>query len=97
MADDVRVAAFLHAARGQEDAVEKACLACVGPTRQEPGNEQYVLHRDAQDPSLFVFIEHWKSKQALDEHMETAHFKTLEAALKEKLGQPMIVHVLRPV
>jgi quinol monooxygenase YgiN len=56
-----------------------------------------VLHRDAQDPSLFVFIEHWKSKQALDEHMETAHFKTLEAALKEKLGQPMIVHVLRPV
>jgi quinol monooxygenase YgiN len=57
----------------------------------------YVLHRDAQDPSLFVFIEHWKSRQALDAHMETDHFRTLEAALQEKLAQPMIVHVLRPV
>jgi quinol monooxygenase YgiN len=97
LAEDIRVAAFLHAAQGQEAAVEHACLACVEPTRQEAGNDLYVLHRDAQDPSLFVFIEHWKSKQALDQHMQTPHFKTLEETLSNKLGQPMIVHVLRPV
>lgn len=97
MAEDVRVAAFLHAKPGHEDAVRDACLACVAPTRGEAGNDMYVLHRDAQDASLFVFIEHWKSKQALDQHMQTPHFKTLAAALDGKLTQPLIVHVLQPV
>ena len=97
MPEDIRVAAFIHAERGQEDAVRDICLACVAPTRAEDGNHQYVLHTDAQDPSLFVFIEHWQSQQALDRHMQTPHFKKLAAALHGKVTQPLIVHVLRPV
>jgi quinol monooxygenase YgiN len=97
VAEDVRVAAFLHAAQGQENAVREAALACVGPTRAEAGNDMYVLHTDKQHPALFVFVEHWKSQQALDEHMQTPHFKKLSAALEDKLAQPMIVHVLSPV
>ncbi|WP_428488218.1 putative quinol monooxygenase [Rhodopila sp.] len=97
MAEDVRVAAFLHAKASQDHAVRDAALACVEPTRAEAGNEMYVLHRDAQDPLLFVFMEHWKSQQALDQHMQTPHFKALTQALDGKLAQPMIVHVLHPV
>lgn len=97
MAEDIRVAAFLHAKGGEEAAVQQAALACVAPTRAEADNESYVLHRDAQDPSLFVFVEHWKNKAALDRHMQTPHFKALTQALEGKLAQPMIVHVLQPV
>ncbi len=97
MAEDIRVAAFIHAKPGQEDAVKDACLACVAPTRAESGNEMYVLHRDSKDPSLFVFIEHWQSQQALDQHMQTAHFKTLVEAVKGKLTKDLVVHVLQPV
>ena len=77
--------------------MQAACEACVGPTRAEAGNDMYALHRDKQDPSLFVFVEHWKSQAALDEHMQTPHFKQLAKALEPVLAQPMIVHVLSPV
>jgi quinol monooxygenase YgiN len=97
MAEDIRVAAFLYAKPGQEDAVRDAALACVAPTRAESGNDMYVLHRDTKNPSLFVFIEEWKSEQALDEHLQTPHFKTLAQALDGKLAQPLAVHVLRAV
>ncbi len=97
MAEDVRVAAFLHAQPGQEDAVRNAALACVEPTRAEAGNDMYVLHRDEKDPSLFVFIEHWKSKQDLNQHMQTPHVKALTNALEGKLAKPVAVHILHPV
>lgn len=97
MAEDVRVAAFLHAKPGQEDAVMKAALECVAPTRAEPGNTMYILHRDKKDPALFVFIEHWHSQEALDQHMQTPHFKTLAQALDGKLAEPLAVHVLSEV
>ena len=95
MAEDVRVAAFLHAKPGSEGEVRRAALACVAPTRAEAGNLAYDLTVDAQDPSLFVFVEHWASQAALDEHMQTPHLKALSAAVGELLGMPMIVHVLR--
>ncbi len=97
MAEDVRVAAFLHAKPGQEDAVMQAALACVAPTRAEAGNAMYILHRDVKDPAMFVFIEHWQSQKALDQHMQTPHFKTLGQAIDGKLAEPLAVHVLSPV
>lgn len=96
MPDDVRVAAFLHAKPGAEEAVRQAALACVPPTRAEAGNRLYVLHQDNSDPLLLVYIEHWDSEAALKEHMRTAHFKTLGEALEGKLSSPLEVHVLKP-
>ena len=94
---DVRVTAFLHAKSGEEQAVQQAAEACVAPTRAEPGNTMYVLHRDKMDPSLFVFVEHWQSQQALDDHMQTPHFKQLKQTLDDILAMPMIVHILSPL
>lgn len=97
MSEDVRVVALVQAKQGEESAVQRACEACVGPTRQEAGCDMYVLNRDTKDPSLFVFVEHWASEQALGEHMRTPHFKALGQALDGKLAQPLRVHVLRTV
>lgn len=97
MSEDVRVVALMRAKPGEESPVQQACEACVGPTRQEAGCELYVLHRDSKNPSLFVFVEHWKSEHALEQHMQTPHFEALTQALDDKLAQPMRVHVLRPV
>lgn len=97
MPDDVRVVAFLYSKPGEEDSVKQAALACVPPTRSESGNAMYVLHQDTKDPSLFVFIEHWKSQGALDEHMQTPHFKQLVQSLEGKLAKPLAVHVLSPL
>ena len=97
MAEDIRVVALLHAKPGEEEAVKKAALACVEPSRAEETNHLYALNQDSDDPSLFVFIEHWASKAALDAHMQTPHFKTLAAALDGKLAKPLKLHVLKPL
>jgi quinol monooxygenase YgiN len=97
VSEDVRVVALMQAKQGEESAVQQACEACVGPTRQEAGCDMYVLHRDSQNPSLLVFVEHWKSESALKQHMQTPHFKALTHALTGKLTQQMQVHVLQPV
>jgi quinol monooxygenase YgiN len=97
MSEDVRVVALMQAKQGEESAVQLACEACVGPTRREAGCDMYVLHRDSQNPSLFVFVEHWKSEPALEQHMQAPHFEALTQALDGKLTQPMRVHVLQPV
>ncbi len=97
MAEDIGVVAFLHSKPGQENAVRAAALACVEPTRAEPDNIAYILHRDSQRAGTFVFVEHWKSKASLDRHMQTPHFKTLASALDGKLASPLELHVLEPL
>lgn len=97
MNEDVRVVAFMQAKQGQEGSVQQACEACVSPTRQEAGCERYVLHRDSENPSLFAFVEHWKTEDALKQHMRTPHFVALTQALDGKLTRPLEVHVLRPL
>ncbi len=44
-------------------------------SRAEAGNISYDWIISAEKPNAFFVVEHWKSQAALDEHMETAHFK----------------------
>ncbi len=97
MAEDIRVVALLHVEPGEEDAVRQAGLACVAPSRAEDANHLYTFNRDGDDPSLFVFVEHWASRAALDAHMQTPHFKTFAAAVEGKLARPIQLHTLDPL
>ena len=78
-----------------KDDVLKAIKTVVDATRKEPGNIFYDVFEDINNPLKFVFIETWKSQEAIDFHLETAHFvdfikavdgkATLEASiLKQK-------------
>ena len=77
MSEPVRVVAFMHAKRGEEEAVERAVMACVAPSRAEDGNVSYVATRNDDDPRLFVVVEHWASREARERHLQSAHFKEL--------------------
>jgi len=74
--------AHVRAKPGAEQTVHAAIEACVAPTRAEPGCIDYDLHRNADDPAMFVLYEGWESQAALDAHMHTAHFRALGAALE---------------
>jgi quinol monooxygenase YgiN len=58
---------------GREDALEKALLALVPPTRQEAGALEYHVHKDRADPGLFVFYEAWETLDHLKIHLEQPH------------------------
>jgi quinol monooxygenase YgiN len=61
--------------KGARDAVTHVAKACVEATRKEPGCIMYELHASTEDEQSLVFVEKWKDKDALRQHMASAHLK----------------------
>jgi quinol monooxygenase YgiN len=45
----------------------------------EPGCRQFDVCRDPQDPALFFLYELYDDEAAIQAHLETAHFRKLDA------------------
>jgi quinol monooxygenase YgiN len=89
---DIRVVAFLKAKPESKEAMEAAVRVCAAASRNEDGCLMYAGHWDQSDPDRLVFVEHWASQAALDEHMTTPHFHAFVAAIADLLqGAPEIL------
>jgi quinol monooxygenase YgiN len=87
-ANHLIVIAEMFAKAGQEGELRTHLLALVEPTRKEEGCLRYDLHLCATEPGRFIFLETWTSREALDRHMQTAHFQAFAAGTKELLAGP---------
>ena len=68
------------------DAYIAGARDCVAATRLEQGCIAYESHVSIHDPSLFVVVERWASREDLNAHGRSPHMKTwraLSAPLKE--------------
>lgn len=81
----ITVIAKLTAKPGLEQRVMEELEHMVSETEKEIGCINYDLHRQIDDPSVFLFHENWISKEALDKHMQTPHFKHLSSIKNEIL------------
>ena len=63
------------AKEGEEDAVAAALTSLTRPSRAEPGNLTYVVHRDPEDPRRFVIYESYVDEAAYTAHAESEHFR----------------------
>ncbi|HTR95455.1 MAG TPA: putative quinol monooxygenase [Trebonia sp.] len=70
------VIAQYRARDGEARRVAEALAEMVAPTRAEPGNLEYQVFRDPNDPSLFVLFERYADADAFDAHRATPHFGT---------------------
>jgi quinol monooxygenase YgiN len=87
----ITVVARLKAKQGSEKQLEEACRAMIPNVRGEAGTEAYVFHRSVQDPTVFVFYEVYKDREALDAHSKTPHMAQLVQAMGGALdGRPQI-------
>src|SRR4051794_2660335 len=66
-------------------AVEAAIVRsqAIPLTRKEPGCLAYVISREGD---RFVAFEHWRDLEALKDHLATAHFGAVGAALANLLA-----------
>ena len=62
---------------GEEDAVAAALAALTEPSRAEPGNLSYVVHRDPEDARRFVIYESYIDADAYAAHADSDHFRRL--------------------
>lgn len=91
MSTEFHLIASFKVAAGQESVAIAALKVCTPLSRDEAGCLTYIPHQDNADPTQFYFIESWVSQAALDEHMQTAHFKALVAALEPILTVPLAI------
>ncbi len=82
---EVKIVAPIVAKPEHHEAVGKATRAMLKPSRSEPGCIQYDLHEEQGNPGHFVFLERWKSAQALEEHMAMTWHDNFLAELGGKL------------
>jgi len=94
---DLHVVALITAKPGSEDVVKAALEVLAAATREEPGCVSYFLHASAADPSTFITVESWKSKEDLDGHLVTEHMKAAVGALGGSLAGAPQIHPLIPV
>ncbi len=85
---ELTVIARAKARPGSEKELEAAVMEAVSPTHAEEGCIKYALQRSVEDPSLFVIVERWKSKEALDKHLASAHIAALFTKLPPLLAAP---------
>ncbi len=90
---EIVVLAHAIAKSGYEKKLEEAMCAAVMPTHAEPGCLKYAFHRSAEDSRVFVMIEKWTSKEALDLHLKMPHIQTLFKKLPDLLAEPMKIQV----
>ena len=56
---EVVVVAVAQAAPGKQAEAEVLLRSAIAPTHAEEGCITYALHRDAADPTRFVYVERW--------------------------------------
>jgi quinol monooxygenase YgiN len=71
----VVIARYLARA-GEEDRVEAALRKMVEPTRAEPGNLDYRVFRDPEQPAAFMLFERYTGADAFEAHRASGHFTT---------------------
>lgn len=64
----------------------------VTPTRSEAGCIEYQFHVSQDDPNAFMFYENWTSREALAEHLDTAHIAPMLARKAELLAREIEIH-----
>lgn len=84
----------------KEDKIEEAkkdLLALVGPTLEEHGCIDYVLHQSNDEPQVFFFYENWTDRESLENHLANEHVAAFSAKAEELLAQPAELFFLSKV
>ena len=97
MSEEITVIAIIKAKDGLTEQVEQELLALIEPTRAEQGCITYQLNKDVQEPGKFVFYEQWKSRQALDEHLNKPHLQALIAKADQLFAEPLDVTICKKI
>lgn len=90
----ILVVANVYLKDGKQDDFLIAAKECIASTLKEPGNISYDLNINAFDFTRFTFVEYWNSKEDLDLHMQSEHFKIFGNAIAPLLAKELEIDVL---
>ena len=77
------------------DALREAAMPCIEATREEPGCIFYDLNTSVSNSRRVVFVERWKSREDLDNHLKTPHIKAWREA-SAPLIEDRTIEIIHP-
>jgi len=77
----VSVIATITVKDGKADTLLAAFEVFFEHLAEEPGTEQYVLHRSTKDPNTFFVTERYTDQAAFDAHASSEAFAAMGASL----------------
>ncbi|MBL0569073.1 antibiotic biosynthesis monooxygenase [Aeromonas hydrophila] len=89
--------AVLKARNGMRERLRDALLTLIDPTRQEPGNLDYVLFELQDEPGTFYMREAFINQAALDSHCQTDYFQAFAAEAEALLAEPLRLIFMKEV
>jgi quinol monooxygenase YgiN len=94
----VTLVPFFTIKSGEVDAVRRAHLEMMEPTRAEPGCLGYDLYQSQDDPAVMFFYENWSDSRALATHMNTPNFyRYVRREVDPRLVVPWTAHMMAMV
>jgi quinol monooxygenase YgiN len=78
---------------GKEEELREVLRCLLEPTRKEPGCRRYEMYASEQKGKFFA-LEIWDSRPALDEHMQTPHFKAAAPRFSELVQGALDINIL---
>jgi quinol monooxygenase YgiN len=90
---EIHLIASMIAVPGKESELREVLRGLIGPTRNEPGCRRYQMYESEQKGRYFA-DEIWESREALDAHLQSAHFKRAAAAFPELLQGALGIDIL---
>lgn len=93
----ITVIATIQIRPEHEKAALDAIHHCVVASRREQANLSYQCHRDVSNPNIFVFVERWRSPEALATHETTPHFRAMAQVFETALAEKLHVRITREI
>ena len=78
----------VHVKPEHVEAFRQATLDNARHSVQEPGIARFDVVQQADDPTRFVLVEAYRSIDATDAHMATAHYARWRDAVAEMMAEP---------
>ena len=66
-------------------------------TRNEPGCIEYDLFEDTSNENILTFIEEWEDEDAIKNHFNSQHFKSILPKMKPLLASETEVNIYKNV
>ncbi|MGO4155220.1 putative quinol monooxygenase [Cupriavidus sp. YAF13] len=96
--EDFFVLVIVYAKPGREADLREKLRAVAEPSRKDRGNLRYELFEQQDDPNRFVFVEHWASEEAQEEHHTQAeHIRRFEAQKSDLVERVELFYKLKLV
>lgn len=92
MGDHIIINAFLTPEKGEEEHVLAALKKVQAASRQEAGCLTYDLHKSVDDDT-FVLYEKWASQEALESHVNSAHYQEYRESIYGRVSNRQVAQL----